>query len=158
MRSSLCKNFLVVLKHSNIYLGLVQPSGGWQSLIAWLFFNLVGEDVYECSITVVGTFEKACQFYEYFYYFYYFSIFQLLINQVMCLSFLILMILDDFLLTLDAFLMILLINFWSIFDQFLINFWSIFDQFLINFWSIFDQFLINFWSIFDAQGMPIGCL
>ncbi len=25
--------FLVVMKHSNLYLGLVLPSGGWQSLI-----------------------------------------------------------------------------------------------------------------------------
>jgi hypothetical protein len=33
VRSSLCKNFLVVMKHSNLYLGLVLPSGGWQSLI-----------------------------------------------------------------------------------------------------------------------------
>ncbi len=27
------QNFLVVMKHSNLYLGLVLPSGGWQSLI-----------------------------------------------------------------------------------------------------------------------------
>jgi hypothetical protein len=28
VRSSLCKFFLVVMKHSNLYLGLVLPSGG----------------------------------------------------------------------------------------------------------------------------------
>jgi hypothetical protein len=36
------QKFLVVMKHSNLYLGLVLPSGGWQSLIGTilLFFTL----------------------------------------------------------------------------------------------------------------------
>jgi hypothetical protein len=33
VHSFLCKKFLVVMKHSNLYLGLVLPSGGGQSLI-----------------------------------------------------------------------------------------------------------------------------
>jgi hypothetical protein len=33
VRSSLCKFFLVVMKHSTLFLGLVLPSGGLQSLI-----------------------------------------------------------------------------------------------------------------------------
>jgi hypothetical protein len=28
------QNFLVIMKRSNLYLGLVLPSGGWQSLIS----------------------------------------------------------------------------------------------------------------------------
>jgi len=32
--SSLYKKILVVMKHSNLYLGLVLPSDGWQSVIA----------------------------------------------------------------------------------------------------------------------------
>ncbi len=35
VRPSLCKIILVVMKHSNLYLGLVLPSGGWQSLIVY---------------------------------------------------------------------------------------------------------------------------
>ncbi len=37
---SLCKIFLVVMKHSNLYLGLVLPSAGWQSLIVYIFLVL----------------------------------------------------------------------------------------------------------------------
>jgi hypothetical protein len=36
VRYSLCKKILVVMKHSNLYLGLVLPSGGWQSFISSL--------------------------------------------------------------------------------------------------------------------------
>jgi hypothetical protein len=34
VHSPLCKKKLVVIKHSNLYLGLVLPSGGWQCLIS----------------------------------------------------------------------------------------------------------------------------
>ncbi len=33
LKASVFFSFLVVMKHSNLYLGLVLPSGGWQSLI-----------------------------------------------------------------------------------------------------------------------------
>jgi hypothetical protein len=40
VHSSLC-NFFAVMKHSNLYFGLVLPSGGWQSLIVYTFLKCV---------------------------------------------------------------------------------------------------------------------
>jgi hypothetical protein len=33
------------MKHSNLYLGLVLPSGGWQSLICGITFTIADDDI-----------------------------------------------------------------------------------------------------------------
>ncbi len=41
MHSSLCKFFLLLWNTTNLYLGLVLPSGGWQSPIVWNFQSML---------------------------------------------------------------------------------------------------------------------
>ncbi len=38
------QNFLVIMKHSNLHLGLALPSGGWQSLIAQKMFYCISRN------------------------------------------------------------------------------------------------------------------